>query len=100
MSLINAPDPHLGPSTCRDRRSSLLLFYNFKPNLKKKSVSHSSDPPGSLPGGGRGPFLLEGGFFIMKLLSLGDWLRVGGSSLPHTMCFPRLSSTSGVLLSY
>lgn len=24
-------------------------------------------------------------FFIMKLLSLGDWLSVGGSSLLHTM---------------
>lgn len=60
-------------------------FITLNPIKKKKSVSHSSDPPGSLPGGGRGPFLLEGGFFIMKLLSLGDWLRVGGSSLPHTM---------------
>lgn len=27
------PDSHPGPSTCRGRRISLLLFRNFKPNF-------------------------------------------------------------------
>ena len=46
-----------------------------------KSVSHSSDPPGSLPGGAL--CCWQVGFSITKLLSLGDWLGAGGSSSSH-----------------
>lgn len=57
-------------------------FITLNP-IKKKSVSHSSDPPGSLPGVALSCWKV--GFSIKKLLSLGDWLSVGGSSL-HVLC--------------
>lgn len=65
---FNTPDSHLGASTCRGRRISLLLFHNFKPNFLKKCHSHGTHLI-SLWGSS---FWWRVRFVTMKLLSHGD----------------------------